>query len=305
MRHFLTRLRHRILREISQIKRLQIRGEQAYQKALQDYATHKPILSRCDLQIVNSLEREGIFVTSLDNLQIPLTCQLIHACQNLLPKILAASPSSPKDYLLKVPPEQLMEYPQLFHWGLEERLLNIVENYLALPVAYHGLYFRRDLANKIQRRTRLWHLDKEDYRMLKIILYLNDVGENGGCFQYIPKTLTHSILRRLNYNYGTIKDQVMEQVVPQEHWKSCPGSSGTLLFVDSAHIFHRGQVPIGSDRLSIFFDYTSRVPKYPYYCKTDFSIQQLMALSHGLCPRKKGCVFWNKKLLRDSQNCSD
>ncbi len=92
----------------------------------------------------------------------------------------------------------------------------------------------------------------------------------------------------------------MEQVVPQDYWKSCPGSSGTVLFVDSAHIFHRGQVPIGSDRLSIFFDYTSRMPKYPYYCKTDFSIQQLIALSHPLCSHKKDCIFWNTKLIRDS-----
>lgn len=303
MRQLSTRISHKILREFSQIKPIQLRRERAYHKAIQAYASHQPILSPCDLEIVNSLEQEGIFVTSLEKLQIPLTCKLIQASQTLLPKILAASPSNPKDYLIKVPPDQLMEYPQLFHWGLEERLLNIVENYLALPVAYHGLYFRRDLANKIQRRTRLWHLDKEDYRMVKIILYLNDVGDNGGCFQYIPKTLTHSIRRRLNYNYGAIKDQVMEQVVPQEHWKSCPGSSGTVLFIDSAHIFHRGQVPIGSDRLSIFFDYTSRFPKYPYYCKTDFSIQQLMALSHGVCSRKKDCVFWNTKLIRDSQNC--
>jgi hypothetical protein len=189
-----------------------------------------------------------------------------------------------------------MKYPSLFLWGMEERLLNIVENYLGLPVAYHGLYIRRDLANGVQRKTRLWHIDKEDRRMVKIIIYLEDVNPDNGPFQYISKSVTPTILRALKQNCGRIKDKDMERVVPPSQWKSCVGSAGTVIMIDSASIFHRGKVPVVSDRLSIFFDYTSRKPKHPYYCKSSFSFNDLITLTKHLSEHKKKCIFWNTAL---------
>src|SRR5919202_669806 len=227
----------------------------------------EPTISPADSAIVDTLKQEGVFVTSLSKLAIPYTPELLYASEQILPKLLATSSNSKREYVLKANSNQLIKYPSMFFWGVEERLLNIVENYLGLPVAYHGIYMRRDLANDVQRRTRLWHLDKEDRCMLKVIIYLNKVNQDDDPFQYIPKSLTSTILRSLKYNYGTIKDNVMEQIIPPSQCKSCTGAAGTVLLIDPAKIFHRGKVPVVSDRLSIFFDYTSRKPKHPYYCK--------------------------------------
>ena len=192
---------------------------------------------------------------------------------------------------------QLIEYPEIFHWGLEEKLLNIVESYLSLPVTYHGVYFRRDLANQIQKKSRLWHLDREDRRMFKIIIYLNDVSEEGGPFQYIPKSLTSITSRLLEYDYSYIDDKTIEQIVPQSKWKSCLGTAGTVVIADTANIFHRGKVPVASDRFAIFFDYTSRRPKQPHYCKSSFSVDELSILTQKLSERQNNCVWGNQKLL--------
>ena len=292
----LTRVRNLIFREISQIKVFRVPSELAYQSALKEYASNLPVISSLDFTIVDALRREGIFVTSLEKLGIPSTSRLLHGSQNISPKILTTSASSKTEYTIKATANQLMEYPDIFFWGLEERLLNIIENYLGLAVAYHGLYFRRDLANGIQRKSRLWHIDKEDRRMIKIIIYLNSVSDDGGPFEYIPKSLTSSVSRLLKYNYGYIKHKTMEQVLPQSECKSCTGTAGTVIFTDPASIFHRGKIPVVSERMSIFFDYTSRQPKHPYYCKSSFSVNELLRLSKMLSKRQKECIFWRKQL---------
>ena len=300
---FLNRIRTKILREIIRIPFFRSISELAYQRRIKEYASNLPVISSTDFAIVDALKREGIFVTSLEKLGIPSTSRLLHASQSILPEILTSSMIEKNGFVIHASSAQLMEYPEIFLWGLEERLLNIIENYLGFSIAYHGVYFRRDLANEIQKKTRLWHIDKEDRRMVKIIVYLNDVSEDGAPFQYIPKSLTSSTSRSLKYNnYGAyIEDKAMEEIVPQSEWISCPGSSGTVIFADTASMFHRGKVPVVSDRLSIFFDYTSRIPKHPHACQSSFSGDELLILAKMLDKRQKECVFWNQKLLQEYQ----
>ena len=55
----------------------------------------------------------------------------------------------------------------------------------------------------------------------------------------------------------------MEQVVPQSKWKYCLGSAGTVVIADTASIFHRGKVPVVSDRLAVFLTTLPEDPKVP------------------------------------------
>ncbi len=159
---FLKLIGTKIQRELLQLPFISSLSELAYQRAIHEYASYLPEIYPSDFCIVEALRSKGIFVTSLEKLGIPATSRLLHASQSLLPEILTTSTSGKKRFKVQASSTQLMEYPEIFLWGLEERLLNIIENYLGLPIAYHGLYFRRDLANGIQRKTRFWHIDKED-----------------------------------------------------------------------------------------------------------------------------------------------
>lgn len=285
-------LRNRLLREIYRSSVFRVPSELAYKAALEKYLGNLPALSPSDFTLVDVLRREGVFVTSLKALAIPSTPLLINAAKTILPRIPKRFSSNKNEYVVHANSAQILEYPELFIWGLENRLLNIVENYISLPIAYHGLYFRRDLANNVQVKSRQWHIDMEDRRVLKIIVYLNDVSDEGGPFQYISKPLTSLLSRSLKYNYGYIPDKTVNSIIPTSDWKSCPGPSGTVIFVDTGSIFHRGKVPVVSDRFSLFFDYTSRQPKHPYYCKSSLSKDELLVIATKLSKRQRECIFW-------------
>ena len=134
-------------------------------------------------------------------------------------------------YAISLPIAQYMKYPITIEWGLEERLLHIAENYIGLPVTYWGSDFRRQIANGKLLGPRQWHLDAEDHRMLKIIIYLNDVNLHAGPFEYIPKHSTSFLAQRLNYSSGFISDEVLKTVVPISDCKTCLGNFGTVIFV--------------------------------------------------------------------------
>lgn len=292
------RVRNRILRDIYQIPILRSRSDRAYKTAVEKYASNLPPLASIDLDVVDNLIHEGVFVTSLEALKIPSTFQFLQAAKKLIPQI----PTTKKnDYVVHASSHQIMQHPEIFFWGLEERLLNIVESYIGLPVAYHGAYFRRDLANQIQRKTRLWHTDIEDPHLLKIIVYLNDVSDEDGPFQYLPKSLSSIAYRSLRYKYGHIRDRTMKRVVNPYHWKSCTGSAGTVIFASTGDILHRGKPPIESDRFTIFFDYTSRQPRFPFYCKSSLPEDDLLLLNPNFSKRQRECVFWRQKSMPDCE----
>ncbi|ARV59002.1 hypothetical protein BZZ01_10455 [Nostocales cyanobacterium HT-58-2] len=281
-----------ILREMFLLPVFRIPSERAYERAKEKYKSNLPILSSDDLTCIKALEQEGVFVTSLEALGIPSTPLLLLAANNLLPQLSGTSPSNKKEYFVQATREQILAYPNIFLWGVEEQLINLAERYIGLPVFYHGSFLRRDLANGIQIKSRLWHRDHEDRRMLKIFVYLNDVNDEGGPFQYIPQDLSKLSTQILKYKHSTIRDEVMQSVVSTSHWKSCLGSAGTVIFADTGSIFHRGSVPLTSERFSIIFCYTSRYPKNPHYCKSLFSKNELLTLAKKLSQRQRECILW-------------
>jgi len=292
MKKIAKKIRNEIIRKIYRIPLLSNIADVAYQTAIANHFDHLPALAESDFFLVNNLKKEGICMTSLTELSIPSSLEMLQSAKKLLPKIPKDISANTNEFIIHATSEQMREHPEIFLWGLQTRLLNIVENYLGLSVAYHGAYFRRDINNQILKKSRLWHLDKEDRNMLKIIIYLNDVNEDSGPFQYIPKSLTSSITKSLKYDDDYIKDKIMEQVVSSSIWRSCIGASGTVIFADTANIFHRGKIPLTSDRVSIFFDYTTRQPKHPFYCKSSLTEKDLLAISLNLSENQKQYIFW-------------
>ncbi|MBD2345213.1 2OG-Fe(II) oxygenase [Anabaena subtropica] len=292
MKTIVKKVRNEIIRKIYRIPLFSNTADIAYQTAIAKHTDYLPALSENDFSLVENLQKQGIVMTSLTELSIPSTVEMLQSAQILMPTIPTKIFGNQNEFTVHTTSEQMVEHSDIFLWGLQHRLLNIVENYLGLSVAYHGAYFRRDINNQIQKKSRLWHLDKEDRKMLKIIIYLNDVNEETGPFQYIPKCLTSSITRYLKYDDGYIKDEIMEEVVSSSNWKSCIGNFGTVIFVDTANVFHRGKLPLASDRLSIFFDYTTRQPKHPFYCKSSLAEKDLLKIGSKLSVNQKQYVFW-------------
>lgn len=288
-------VRNQILKNFYEISFVKNPAELDYQAAVKKYAARLPTLSATDLNLVETLKTEGVVVTSLEALSIPSTPQMLKAVEKIIPEIPKTQSGDKDEYVVHASSQQMMENPEIILWGLEQRLLNIAENYLGLPVAYHGAYFRRDIANTVERKSRLWHIDSEDRRLFKIIIYLNDVDEQSGPFQYIPQPLTSKVARSLGYKHGYIRDKTMQQAISPSYYQSCIGSSGTVIFAGTASVFHRGKIPVTSDRFAVFFDYTSRNPKFPFYCKSSLPQRDLLQLATHLSEHQKQYVFWRQQ----------
>ncbi|NJM70285.1 MAG: phytanoyl-CoA dioxygenase family protein [Scytonema sp. RU_4_4] len=249
----------------------QLKSELGYRAALVNHARKLPALEEGDRLIVDRLKRDGVYVTTLEKLGLGSTSGLLKASYNQLSRTTGGNNS----HLTKRLPQiyTVTDLPQFSQWGGEQKLLNIVENYIGLPVAFQGVHLRKDFPNENQFGTLLWHKDSEDRRMVKIIIYLSDVEEKHGPFEYVPVSLTP--LQSLNYyriyyklwqsGYLGITDEQLKEVIPEHKWKSCPGPAGTVIFTDPKIALHHGTLRT-EDRSALFFVYTANPPKRPELC---------------------------------------
>jgi hypothetical protein len=260
-------------------KLYELRAELAYKSALSKHrpnlpkleAQNNPQKSRSDRAILETLKTEGVCITSLEELGFKSSTRLMQAARNQLSAMPAPKHSSKGQKLPQI--YTLTELPEFSNWGNENRLLNIVENYIGLPIAFQGIHLRKDFPNEDQFGTLLWHKDSEDRRMVKAIIYLSDVEEKHGPFEYVPLPLTR--MNTLNYyriyyqlwrsGYIGIDDKTLEKIIPQSAWKSCPGKAGTVILVDPKCVLHHGTLR-SEERSTLFFVYTANSPKRPELC---------------------------------------
>lgn len=288
------RIPNKVKRIVLQFPVFKIASELVDKKQIEKYVKYLPEISPEDSIKVDSLRQEGAYVTSLQKLKIPSTSLMIASAEKLLPELLTFL--SDEKNVISLPLSKLMKYPEIFLWGLEERLLNIIENYIGLPVVYHGAHFRREIANGKLIDVRQWHTDVEDHRMVRIIVYLNDVSLNGGPFEYISKNSTSLLRQTLQYSSGFVSDEIIKTLVPTSDWKPCTGPSGTVIFSDTRNVFHRAKPPVEADRFSITFSYTSRRP-IKIFSKVTFSRDELLKISSRLSSRQKLCILAYRNLF--------
>ncbi|MEH1783306.1 MAG: phytanoyl-CoA dioxygenase [Nostoc sp.] len=242
-----------------------------YYVARWKHSRNLPALEGRDRKILNALKKDGVYITTLADLELNSSSELLKASYHQLSQM----DNAKNDHLDEKWPQisTVTGLPEFYAWGMEKRLLNIIENYIGLPIAFHGVHLRKDFNNKHQFGTLLWHSDAEDRRIIKIFIYLNDVEEKTGPFEYIPRSLTP--LFSWNYiqlfyklwksGYMGIDDEEVKPVIPKSAWKSCPGPAGTVIIVDTKNALHHGTVRT-EDRSALFFCYTANPPERPDLC---------------------------------------
>lgn len=252
-------------------KLFELKSECNYRIALWKHARRLPALEERDRLIVDTLKQEGVYVTSITELGLDSTTELLKAAQVQLSRMSAADNTPVGEKLPQI--YTVTDVGEFSQWGREKRLLAIVENYIGLPIAFHGVHLRRDFPNTNQFGTLLWHKDSEDRRIIKIIVYLTDVEAHHGPFEYVPLSLTS--LFSFNYyriyyklwrsGYLGIKDEQLKEIIPKKYWKSCTGPAGTVIFVDTKRVLHHGTLR-AQKRDTLFFVYTANPPKRPELC---------------------------------------
>jgi hypothetical protein len=264
-----------------------------------DHSSRLPSLSNLEAETVRELDREGVFVTSLATLGLSGTSEMI-AAGTEISVALANGSRGPRSRSWKSSSAAIAEaeiYRPLFQWGLHPSLLKIVEGYLGLPPAYDGPKVAYTPADGRQAGTRLWHRDREDRRMMKIAVYLTDVPDSGGPLQCLKREVYDGPVNR-DFSYPVLTHAQLERKlgrpIVDDDITSCTGPAGTVVFMDTARLYHRGKPALDTARRAVFQSYFSRNPRHPFFCeRSDLSRAEMAHFATELSsPAQRNAVCW-------------
>jgi hypothetical protein len=270
------------------------RLEASYERAKRSHEAHLPRLRGADARIVEDLRTSGVSITSLEAMGLEDVDALLADAYALVAR------HSPWTRSFQAGGAEIVAHDKVIRWGLSDRLLDIAENYLGVPVGYDGINVFFTKADGIEAGARRWHRDAEDRRMLKIALYLNDVDEDGGPLQVLRRRLPDHD-RMVNGKFIILSQERLEKAMgdldSDRDVATCIGKAGTLVFADTAALYHRGKPASSRDRCAVYFNYMSRLPLRPFRCeRSTISRAQTRRLAESMPQRQRECLLWRDSL---------
>jgi Phytanoyl-CoA dioxygenase (PhyH) len=143
------------------------------------------------------------------------------------------------------------------------RMLDIANSYLGLwsKLEYVDLWYTKPSDAESERRSsQRWHRDFNDRHLLKAFIYLTDVDEEAGPFEYVPRSAPGNELgglwpwRPLGENYPP-QDELADRIAGRPV-QTFTGPKGTMIFCNTSG-FHRGGFATGKPRVLATFTYAS------------------------------------------------
>lgn len=223
-------------------------------------------------RIVKDLKTKGIATTRVEEL-FP-DKKVFPELQSITRKLLEeAEVRRGKTYLMSlfdVPPVLDLANP-FVKLALDEKVLEIVSGYFDVCAKFDS--FSLDLTMPVplsseRIKSQRWHRDPEDKKICKMFLYLNDVADGNGPFNYVPES-----------NYGNRWRNIfpqrppegvyppagaLEKIIPADGIKICKGKAGTIIFADTSG-FHRGGYATDGERLMFTAGYSTNASLWPTY----------------------------------------
>ncbi len=274
----------------------------AVQKIVSLLFRHKAKIDSVSQKVIDDLHEHGVHVTSVESLFQGNSKKIMDTLASAAAALEVSDSGDLPDYLQKktssydmLTSALISKYPEIFFLGLSEKLLNIVETYLGMPAAYHGVALRRSLIDGLQVGPRVWHKDDEDFRVFRMVIYLHDVTEGGGPFEYVPRSYNLSYKSFQGFE-SNITAAEMLKVVPQEVLKQVYGKAGTVIICDTANTFHHEKLQEKQRRSVAMLGFSSRIPKNRSLAKSHYPAEavknQLLPL---LSPSQQTYVYgWRK-----------
>ena len=163
---------------------------------------------------------------------------------------------------------------------LHPRILNILNSYFGLYCRLNYL----DIWHNLPRRddesaiaSEFWHRDHEDWRTIKIFLYISDVTLKQGPFTYLCGS-------QRNGEYGSVFSELPGLVyhppvsdpldqIPAERQMVCAGKSGTVVICDASG-FHKGGRSMSKPRTVLVATFASNAAIHPMRYRLPHSIDE-------------------------------
>nr|MDQ2933242.1 hypothetical protein [bacterium] len=220
------------------------------------FATNKPELTDVQKRLVTDIRRDGIAVTTLDELfpgQNMLGTLNTYA-QSLNPEV---AEQGKKRFLKKYwdrYPVFTLNNP-FVKLVLEKNILDVVNTYMDMytKLKYYDLALTIPVSEGTEAvQSQRWHRDPEEKKICKVFIYMNDVDSETGPFTYVQQSNHDGI-------FGSLFPQktpegvyppvgAVEKTIPAENIKTMTGKAGTLIFCDTSGI-HKGGYATKNERL--------------------------------------------------------
>jgi hypothetical protein len=145
--------------------------------------------------------------------------------------------------------------------GYNRRLLDLANSYVGMwsKLEYVDLWYTPPVEGDQRKSSQRWHRDFNDRHLLKAFLYLVDVDEETGPFEYVPGSAPGGELddlwpwRPLGDNYPP-EDELAAKTA--ERAVSFTAPKGTIIFCNTAG-FHRGGFAKSKPRVLATVTYSS------------------------------------------------
>ena len=210
--------------------------------------------------------------------------------------------------------EYLGHHPELdprqpyARFALQENILQIANAYLGMHTRLRYYNIWHTFPSQAQaRESQLWHRDREDRYILKVFVYLCDVGENAGPFTYAAGSHLKGEMKKeseffLEGGVPRSNDSQMEKVIPREQWIKGVGAKGTIIFADT-HGYHKGGLALEKERIMYTCMFTSPASESHDFWgspnKTFKPSNQAEAFALA-APKRGPWLRWNPKLYLQS-----
>lgn len=149
---------------------------------------------------------------------------------------------------------------------LNPSILKIVSKYFGeVPyVNTHAISWSRPDSGPL-RDSQLWHLDRDDVKVVKVFIYLSDVNDDrNGPFTVLSKKASLKV--RNSFIPKHLTDEDVFKTVEKSDAVAMTGPKLTAFICDTNNCYHMGsRVKQGGARLLYFAAYTSVPPIYPRF----------------------------------------
>jgi hypothetical protein len=226
-------------------------------------ARHGTMRFAPDRTVTQALQRDGF--ASLGQLLSVQQCADMHAF--LVDKNLSGRDAPHGRFTLADRPDamRMAEYdlvdiincPHVLALANSEPLLGLAEQYLRCKPTLSSLMLRWSFPTEAPSgNVQRFHRDSDDWRYLKVMVYLTDVGELDGPHIYVLGTHEEAAPMRIQVE----DDAAIHRRYGKDAAKVVTGLRGTGFAVDTAGI-HKGEMPIAQPRLMLQMQY-SLLPSY-------------------------------------------
>jgi hypothetical protein len=130
--------------------------------------------------------------------------------------------------------------------SLSQHMLAVANAYLRMwaKLSYVDLWYTVPQPAEAERvASQLWHYDFDDRHLLKAFLYLDDVDQDTGPFEYVagsqPGGAHHGVRPWRPMGYGRVPEEDVRRNVPDEAIRTFAAPRGTIIFCNTSGL-HRG-----------------------------------------------------------------